>query len=115
MSITLWQKCVVCLKADLPAQQFNTWIRPIQVMNGDGVLHLLAPNRFVLEWVKEHFLAQINDVMQKVSGGNAPSLMLEVQGPKQEFLLPYKKEFIRQVDRAERWLVVALPDGLIDL
>jgi 16S rRNA processing protein RimM len=42
-------------------------------------------------------------------------LMLEVQGQKREFLLPYKKEFIRRVDRAERRLVVELPDGLLDL
>jgi 16S rRNA processing protein RimM len=42
-------------------------------------------------------------------------LMLEVQGPKREFLLPYKKEFVRQVNRAERVLVVALPDGFLDL
>jgi 16S rRNA processing protein RimM len=42
-------------------------------------------------------------------------LMLEVQGSKREFLLPYKKEFVRQVKRAERVLVVALPEGLLDL
>lgn len=41
-------------------------------------------------------------------------LMIEVQGPKREFLLPYKKEFVRQVDRAGRWLVVTPPDGLIE-
>ena len=42
-------------------------------------------------------------------------LVIEVQGPKREFLLPYKTEFIRQVDREHRRLVVAVPDGLIDL
>jgi 16S rRNA processing protein RimM len=42
-------------------------------------------------------------------------LTIEVQGPKREFLLPFKKEFIRQVLREERALVVALPDGLLDL
>lgn len=41
-------------------------------------------------------------------------LMIEVQGPKREFLLPYKKEFVRQVDRAGRKLVVTLPEGLIE-
>jgi 16S rRNA processing protein RimM len=41
-------------------------------------------------------------------------LMIEVQGPKREFLLPYKKEFVRQVDRAERRLVVSLPEGLLE-
>lgn len=42
-------------------------------------------------------------------------LTLEVQGPKREFLLPYKKELIRQVDRAGRRLVVVVPEGLLDL
>jgi len=42
-------------------------------------------------------------------------LMLEVQGPRREFLLPYRKELIRSVDRAARRLVVEPPEGLIDL
>ena len=41
-------------------------------------------------------------------------LMIEVQGPKREFLLPYKKEFVRQVDRAGRRLVVVPPEGLVE-
>ena len=41
-------------------------------------------------------------------------LMIEVQGPKREFLLPYKKEFVREVDRAGRKLVVTPPEGLIE-
>jgi 16S rRNA processing protein RimM len=39
---------------------------------------------------------------------------IEVQGPKREFLLPYKKEFVREVDRAARRLVVTPPAGLIE-
>ncbi len=41
-------------------------------------------------------------------------LMIEVQGPKREFLLPYRKEFVREVDRAGRRLVVTPPEGLIE-
>ena len=41
-------------------------------------------------------------------------LMIEVQGPKREFLLPYLREFVREVDRAERRLVVAPPEGLVE-
>lgn len=41
-------------------------------------------------------------------------LVIEVQGPKREFLLPYRKEFVRQVDRESRRLVIAPPDGLLD-
>jgi ribosomal 30S subunit maturation factor RimM len=42
-------------------------------------------------------------------------LMLEVQGPKREFLLPFKREFVKQVDRQGRMLVVELPEGLVEL
>ena len=42
-------------------------------------------------------------------------LTLEVQGPKREFLLPFKKDLVRQVDRAARQLTVELPEGLVDL
>jgi 16S rRNA processing protein RimM len=44
----------------------------------------------------------------------ASGLMIEVQGPKREFLLPYKKEFVVGVERGERRLVVRVPDGLLD-
>jgi 16S rRNA processing protein RimM len=41
-------------------------------------------------------------------------LMIEVQGPQREFLLPYKKQFVQQVDRAGRRLVVTPPEGLLE-
>jgi 16S rRNA processing protein RimM len=41
-------------------------------------------------------------------------LMIEVQGPKREFLLPYKREFVREVDRAGRRLIIAPPEGLLE-
>src|SRR6185436_9269153 len=57
-----WASCLSRLEKELPAQQFNTWIRPLK-LDADaapsGELRLLAPNRFVLQWVKERFLARI--------------------------------------------------------
>jgi 16S rRNA processing protein RimM len=55
-------------------------------------------------------LGLVSGVFELPSG-----IMIEVQGPKREFLLPYKKEFVRQVDRAGRRLVVTPPEGLVDL
>jgi len=57
-----WELCLSRFEKELPAQQFNTWIRPLQVTDSDvsaGKLCLLAPNRFVLQWVKERFLPRI--------------------------------------------------------
>jgi 16S rRNA processing protein RimM len=55
-------------------------------------------------------LGLVSDVTELPSG-----LMLLVQGPKREFLVPFRKEFVTAVDREARRLVVALPDGLTDL
>ncbi|MEO8295833.1 MAG: ribosome maturation factor RimM [Gemmatimonadota bacterium] len=57
----------------------------------------------------ETALGLVTSIYEMASG-----LMLEVQGAKREFLLPYRKEFVRQVDRAERRLTVALPEGFLD-
>ena len=77
MSTTLWQQCVTNLKAELPAQQFNTWIRPIQARGSEGALQLYAPNRFVQEWVREHFLPRIVEVVGTLSNP-APRIQLDV-------------------------------------
>ncbi len=60
---TLWNRCVRQLRSELPEQQFNTWIRPLQAVEQGDVLRLLAPNRFVVEWLREHFLARISEVV----------------------------------------------------
>jgi chromosomal replication initiator protein len=40
--MTLWTRCIRDLQAEIPEQQFNTWIRPLQAVEDDGVLRLLA-------------------------------------------------------------------------
>ncbi|HUW27131.1 MAG TPA: chromosomal replication initiator protein DnaA [Sulfuriferula sp.] len=54
-----WQSCLNHLAEDLPPQQFNTWIKPLKPALDEDSFRLLAPNRFVLDWVKEKFLARI--------------------------------------------------------
>ncbi len=65
MSDPLWKKCLDRLEAELPAQQFNTWIRPLQVIEEDRGLQLLAPNQFVLDWVSERYLGRISEIIQQ--------------------------------------------------
>ena len=57
-----WQDCLTRLAQDLPPQQFNTWIKPLKLSLDDEALRLLAPNRFVLDWVKEKFLLRIEEL-----------------------------------------------------
>ena len=61
MNESLWDKCLHRLEAELSPQQFNTWIRPLHAIDGEGSLRLLAPNRFVLDWVAERFLTIIEE------------------------------------------------------
>ncbi len=58
---SVWKLCASSLQEELPSQQFNTWIRPLQVDDSaqTGELRLLAPNRFVSDWVNEKFLHRI--------------------------------------------------------
>ena len=60
---TLWNQCTRVLQAELPEQQFNTWIRPLQAVDDGDKLRLLAPNRFVIDWVQRHHLERILQVV----------------------------------------------------
>ena len=66
----LWDACLRRLEQELPAQQFNTWIRPLapEASAGADTLVLAAPNRFVLELVRERFVARIERLAAEASG-----------------------------------------------
>ena len=70
-------QCARALEAELSEQQFNTWIRPLQLVEDGPLLKLLAPNRFVVDWVKSHCLEQIRVWWTRHSDG-APELQVEV-------------------------------------
>jgi chromosomal replication initiator protein len=61
--MTLWNRCIRDLQAEIPEQQFNTWIRPLQAVEDGGVLRLLAPNRFVVDWLQEHYIERIVEIV----------------------------------------------------
>jgi chromosomal replication initiator protein len=73
---TLWNQCTRVLQAELPEQQFNTWIRPLQAVDDGSVLRLLAPNRFVIDWVQQHHLDRILEVVDDTHGDT--EVVLEV-------------------------------------
>ncbi len=60
-----WPACLSHFEKELSAQQFNTWIKPLHTeINGDAV-RLFAPNRFVMQWVKDRFLKKIEQFAQE--------------------------------------------------
>nr|WP_223194689.1 chromosomal replication initiator protein DnaA [Pseudomonas sp. PSB18] len=76
VSVELWQQCVELLRDELPAQQFNTWIRPLQVEAEGDELRVYAPNRFVLDWVNEKYLGRVMELLDEHGNGMAPALSL---------------------------------------
>jgi len=73
---TLWNRCIRDLQAELPEQQFNTWIRPLQAIEDDGRLKLLAPNRFVVDWLQEHYIERILEIVD--GSGSSTEVVVEV-------------------------------------
>lgn len=76
---------------------------------GEGEVYLHELAGFAVRHQDGTPLGLVSNVFEMPGG-----LMIEVQGPRREFLLPYRREFVVGVDREERRLVVVPPDGLID-
>ncbi|WP_444887619.1 chromosomal replication initiator protein DnaA [Microbulbifer sp. JMSA008] len=80
MTESVWKQCASCLQDELPSQQFNTWIRPLRVNPAcaEGELRLVAPNRFVLDWVGGKFLHRIRELVHQFSPGQPLQVGLEI-------------------------------------
>lgn len=64
---TFWHFCLKHFKQELNSQQFNTWIKPLRLEvcpDEENTLALIAPNRFVLQWVKDNFINRIQEMAQ---------------------------------------------------
>ncbi|WP_457669971.1 chromosomal replication initiator protein DnaA [Thiolapillus sp.] len=81
-----WNYCLTRLESELPPQQFNTWIRPLQIADtqATGTLQLFAPNAFVLDWVKKHYLRNIESYLQEYDSESAPKVRLEIGSSRAE-------------------------------
>lgn len=78
MEASLWKQCLDHLEGELSEQQLNTWIRPLHAIEQQNELRLLAPNRFVQDWVKDHFIVRINQVVTSLFADAPPRVILEV-------------------------------------
>ena len=82
MEVSLWQQCLVRLENDLPEQQFNTWIRPLHAIENGDNLRLLAPNQFVLEWVRKHHFETISQTLNDLGPHTATRVQLDIGSSK---------------------------------
>jgi len=78
VSSSLWEKCLSHLEGELSVQQLNTWLRPLQAIETDNTLRLLAPNAYVQAWVQEQLEHTINDLLGNLSQGKVNRIQIEV-------------------------------------
>ena len=78
MEISLWHQCLRRLEAELPEQAFNTWIRPLQAVEDGDRLRLLAPNRYVVDWVNQNCTARISELVDELVPAPAPQVVVEI-------------------------------------
>lgn len=65
MTIETWQRCVSFLQEELPSQHFNIWIKPLKAESSlNGEIKLLAPNRYIKDWVKDKYLDRIQEIVR---------------------------------------------------
>ncbi len=82
MEASLWQQCLVRLENELPEQQFNTWIRPLHAIENGDNLRLLAPNQFVLEWVRKHHFETISQTLHDLGPQTTTRVQLDIGSSK---------------------------------
>jgi chromosomal replication initiator protein len=69
------------LESELSEQELNTWIRPLHAQEEEGgTLRLLAPNRFVMDWVRDRFLPRISNLARELAEDKQRRVLLEVGG-----------------------------------
>jgi len=66
------------LEGEISEQQLNTWILPLQVEQELNTLKLLAPNRFVMDWVRKHFLDRIRELITSLDDSKSISVKLTI-------------------------------------
>ena len=63
MSEKIWTRCLAGMKEELPGSEFNTWILPLQLVEKNADLCLLAPNKFIKDTVEREYLLRIKTLL----------------------------------------------------
>ena len=79
--IKLWENCLQQLEGEFPQQQINTWIRPLQPKLEQDELFLFAPNKFVLDWVSDHYIYKITSIINSLNS-NKTNVILKIGSSK---------------------------------
>ena len=111
MEGSLWQQCLVRLENELPEQQFNTWIRPLHAVEDGEDLKLLAPNQFVLDWVRKHHFKTISQTLHDIGPDADTHLKLDI-GSSKKVVRPVIADPIQQTSQFSKPASVAHKSNL---
>ncbi len=76
--MTVWPRCVERLQSELPADEFLTWVKPLQGEMRDGGLLVLAPNSFVVDTVRQRYLPRIGELARHYADDDALGVRIDV-------------------------------------
>jgi len=96
----IWDQCLKHLEHELPSQQFNTWIRPLQAVEDTSELKLLAPNRFVEDHVNKEYFERISRLVHEIASSPQFSVDLAVgsfESPREVQATPAPRETVKPV------------------
>lgn len=100
MTIDIWQHCLDRLGSEISNQQFNTWIRPLHCVQDQQRLRLMAPNAFVLDWVKKHYLERLNLYITDLGLDDPVAFSLEIGSAPRPLPVPESAEAAPAGERA---------------
>ncbi|QCI21915.1 chromosomal replication initiator protein DnaA [Buchnera aphidicola (Lipaphis pseudobrassicae)] len=78
MSPCLWKQCLDRLQSELPSTEFSMWIRSLKAKLNNNILKIYAPNKFVLDWVKDKYLIRFKIILQDFCGSDSPLIKFEI-------------------------------------
>jgi chromosomal replication initiator protein len=73
---SFWRFCLAHFEKQLPPQQFKTWIEPLRIDTVDGTVTLVAPNRFVLQWIRDKYLGDIERIAHAKLGVDVAVMLI---------------------------------------
>ena len=93
MGEAIWQRCLGCLRDELSPQQFETWIQPLRFdVMSESAVRLLAPNRFVQDWVADKFLDRIQEIYRKIDGNQSVAMEVTASNSLRETAPGFQRE-----------------------
>ncbi|HTY03796.1 MAG TPA: chromosomal replication initiator protein DnaA [Rhodocyclaceae bacterium] len=106
-----WSHCLTSFQDELPAQQFNSWIKALRIeADAPGHYRLLAPNRFVLQWVRERYLARIEGLLKEFHP-DASGLTLSLDESAPPMPAAASEPIVELADSSQQALKATAPRG----